>query len=98
MKRTLTAALLLIATTAVAEDLTNCQEPEILAGWQALLDKYPTDHDLRDLYHLRGKICEQIASGLDVEAASARFENARQRLAEKWEQQNMVRGGGAGGG
>ncbi len=82
------AAAWLVAPAAVAVQ-TNCDDPEALAGWRVLLERYPRDHDLRKLYELRGKLCAQTKRGaLSIDEASERFEEARQRLKRKWEREN----------
>ena len=82
------AAVWLVAPAAVAVQ-TNCDDPQALAGWRVLLDRYPDDHELRELFELRGRLCAQTQRGkLSVKEASERFENARERLKWKWERSN----------
>ena len=57
------AALWLVVPAALAVD-TNCTDPEVLAGWQTLLQRYPHDHDLRELYHLREQLCVDLGPKL----------------------------------
>ncbi len=85
------AVNLLTFKTALA-DMTDCHEPEATAGWQALLDKNPGDHDLIILYNLRLSLCKQVEEdALPLETASERFEAARQRVIEKWKSHNSRR-------
>lgn len=87
--------LLGLFTTFAAQalDNTDCHDPEALAGWHALLDKHPDDADLRALFGLRERLCEQVIDGrTDISEASERFEQARERLKKKWEVQNRARG------
>lgn len=82
------AAVWLVAPAAVAVQ-TNCDDPVALAGWRTLLGRYPNDHDLRELFELRGDLCAQVQRGtLSVQDASERFEDARERLKRKWDRGN----------
>lgn len=85
----LVSAALLAAPAAVAVE-TDCKDPEAVTAWQELLQRYPDDHDLRNLYLLRDDLCLAVARGsVDLGAASVRFERARERLMRKWQQQNQ---------
>lgn len=87
----LIAAALLAAPAALAVQ-TDCYDREAEYGWQKLLAKYPGDYDLRNLYQLRHTLCRQVENNtLPLDAASKRFEEARQRLIQKWRKQNERR-------
>lgn len=100
MKTIILIITLTFTNTICADDNTECYDPEVLAGWQALLEKYPDDADLKVLFGLRKRLCDQVSEGrTDISEASKRFEQARERLRLKWEEQNRARemaGGGAG--
>lgn len=85
----LVSAALFAAPAAIAVE-TDCDDPEAVAAWQDLLQRYPDDHDLRNLYLLRDDLCLAVARGsVDLGAASERFERARERLMRKWQLQNQ---------
>lgn len=87
----LVSAALLAAPAAIAIE-TDCDDPEAVGAWSELLRRYPDDQDLRSLYLLRDELCLSIERGLvGLEEASGRFERARERLIEKWQQQNQRR-------
>lgn len=86
----LVAVILFAAPAGVV--LADCDTHEAQAGWQALLDRHPGDMDLQALYDLRLRLCEQIEQGkIDRQDASERFERARERLLEKWREDNERR-------
>jgi hypothetical protein len=86
----LVAVFLFVAPASVV--LADCDTHEAQAGWQALLERHPSDMHLRALYDLRLRLCEQIERGtIDQDEASERFERARARLLEKWRQENERR-------
>lgn len=90
----LIAAAMLVAPAALA-DKTDCHDKEAEYGWQKLLAKYPGDRDVRNLYQLRHSLCRQVESNsLSLDAASERFEKARQRLMQKWHRHNKLRPAG----
>lgn len=54
------------------------------------------DHDLRNLYLLRDELCLSVERGsIGFIEAAERFERARERLIQKWQQQNQYREEGA---
>lgn len=82
------AALWLVVPAALAVE-TNCTDPVAVAGWRTLLQRYPDDYDLRELYQLREQLCADLKRGtISVDDASERFERTRSRLLHKWEQHN----------
>lgn len=86
----LVAVILFSAPAGVV--LADCDTHEAQAGWQALFDRHPGDMDLRALYDLRLRLCEQIDQGtIDRQDASERFERARERLLDKWREENERR-------
>ena len=67
----------------------RCDDPKSADGWRVLLEKHPGDSDLRKLFHRRKTLCRQIELDLlPLEDGAARFEQARQRLIEKWTESN----------
>jgi hypothetical protein len=85
----LVSAALLAAPAAIAVE-TDCKDPEAVAAWQELLQRYPDDHDLRNLYLLRDDLCVAVERGsVGLSEASERFERARDRLMQKWQRQNQ---------
>jgi len=84
-------ASMFVAPAALAVQ-TDCDEEEAEAGWTALLARHPGNRDLRDLYQLRRRLCREVEEDrLPLEEASERFERARQRLMEKWQERNEQR-------
>jgi hypothetical protein len=91
----LVSAALFAAPAAIAVE-TDCDDPEAVAAWQDLLQRYPDDHDLRNLYLLRDELCLSVERGsVGLVEAAERFERARERLIQKWQQQNQRREEGA---
>jgi hypothetical protein len=85
----LVSAALFSAPAAIAVE-TDCDDPEAVAAWHDLLQRYPDDHDLRNLYLLRDELCLSVERGsVGLVDAAERFERARERLIQKWQQQNQ---------
>lgn len=92
MKGIILGTTLALTCAVQAQGNHYCHDPESHAQWDALIQKYPNDRDLRELVTLREQLCAQIDnSSMTVEIASARFEAARKQLQLKWETQNKAR-------
>lgn len=84
-------SLLLISSFSIyaEEDNNHCNDADAERGWVHLLSKYPQDQDIRALYSLRSRLCNQVDQGsIGVQDASDRFETARELLKQKWMEQN----------
>lgn len=84
---------LVLQTCVVCADepeVNHCLNPAIAEHWKSLIEKYPTDDDLRALVSLRNHLCEEIARGdITVDEATLRFETERKALMNKWRRQNL---------
>lgn len=84
------SASLLIAPAAIVMS-ANCSDSEILYAWNVLLNHYPDDAELRDLYLLYAAVCTAIECGtMHLVDAADRFERARTMLVGKWIKNSLM--------
>ncbi len=83
-------AVLIASTQLQAWDERNyCNDHEAEKGWRRLLEKYPQERELRELYSLRKILCDQVEAGIiTIDDATDEFEAARHVLKEKWREHN----------
>lgn len=72
------------------EEENSCWDPEVNAGWERLLAKYPNDIVVHTLYSLRIGLCFEVERNkLTIEEASKIFEGMRASLVRSMEKQNQ---------
>ena len=84
-------SIFLFATPAGSEEPENfCHEPEALAEWEAMNQKYPRDLNVQTLHALRIGLCEKIDRGdIGVADGIAIFESMRQAVLNRVFQRQM---------
>jgi len=84
-------AIFLLATPAGGEEIENfCHDPEALAEWEVINEKYPRDLNVQTLHALRIGLCEKIDRGdIGVADGIAIFESMRQAVLSRVFQRQM---------
>jgi len=92
----LVLAIILFATPAGTEEIENfCHDPEALAEWEAMNNKYPNDLNVQALHALRIGLCEKIDRGdIGVADGIAIFESMRQAVLSRVFKRQMREKGG----
>ncbi len=81
----LLAIILVFLAGEVAVATENyCKDHESWKEWEALVEKYPNDLDVRALHALRIGLCVKVERGnVTVEQATLIFERAREAIISK---------------
>ncbi|MFQ5963856.1 MAG: hypothetical protein ACE5KZ_06190 [Candidatus Scalinduaceae bacterium] len=79
-----TFLILLFSYTINAEEKDYCNDPDVNAKWEALVEQYPDDMGLHALHALRLGLCLKVGLGdISIDEAKEIFGNVRKAFIDR---------------